>query len=171
MNEAPPLLFTWNGDGFTPATAYWGRQADKHFVIGENYELVEHHGRSHKSHAHFFAVIHDAWQNLPEEMAERFPTEEHLRKYALIKAGYADTNTLVCSSKAEALRVAAFMRPTDEFAVITVKDSTVTRYVAQSQSTRAMGAKVFQESKDATLGILSQMVGTSRKALEGNKSA
>lgn len=171
MAEAPPIRFRWNGDGFSPYSAYNARMADKYFVVGETYDLIEHHGRSHKSHAHYFAAIHEAWQNLPETLAEQFPSEEHLRKYALIKAGYSDSHTLVLPTKSAALATAAFLRPADEFAVVIVKDKTVTRYVAKSQSARAMGAKDFQASKDAVLGILAQMVGTTRKALEGNISA
>lgn len=171
MSEAPPILFSWTGDSFVPATQYWGRQADKHFTIGEKYELIEHHGRSHKSHAHYFARVHEAWQNLPEDLAVQFPTEEHLRKYCLIKAGYSDGNTLVCPTKASALSTAAFLRPTDEFAVVVVKDNIITRYTAKSQSVRAMGAKDFQASKDAVLDIMAQMARTTRKALEASNSA
>lgn len=171
MADAPPVRFVWNGDGFTPSSPYNARQADKHFVIGEAYDLVEHHGRSHKSHAHFFASVHQAWQNLPEDLAVQFPTEEHLRKYCLIKAGYSDSNTLVCPTKASALAMAAFLRPTDEFAVVVVKDNIITRYTAKSQSVRAMGAKDFQASKDAVLDIMAQMTGTTRKALEASNPA
>lgn len=171
MSDAPPLLFVWNGDGFTPATPYWARQADKHYVIGEKYELVEHHARSTNSHRHYFAAVHEAWSNLPEDLALQFPTSEHLRKYAIIKAGYYDSNTLVCPTKASALATAAFVRPTDDFAVVTVKDNIITRYVAQSQSMRAMGNDKFQDSKSKVLDIVSAMVGTSRKALEESKPA
>lgn len=171
MTDAPPIKFRWKGDGFEPVNPLAQRQGDKHFVIGEIYDLVEYHGRSHKSHAHYFAALHEAWQNLPEDLAERFPTEDHLRRYCLIKAGYYDSNTLVCASKADARRTAAFIRPSDSFAIVTVSDNIVTRYTAKSQSVRAMGSKDFQDSKTRVLDILAAMIGTSRKALEGNQSA
>ncbi|WP_216073446.1 hypothetical protein, partial [Acinetobacter baumannii] len=72
------------------------------------------------SHNHEFAWLHEAWHSLPERYAEQFPSSEHLRKYALIQAGYSNSHSLVCGSKAEALRLAAFIRPMDEFAVVTV---------------------------------------------------
>ncbi|MBN9535059.1 MAG: hypothetical protein J0H10_17090 [Alphaproteobacteria bacterium] len=37
-----PILMQWNGDGFTPASPYWTREADKLFVIGQKYALIEH---------------------------------------------------------------------------------------------------------------------------------
>lgn len=169
--DAPPILFEWKGDGFAPATPYQARLADKHFVIGEKYPLVEHQERSHRSHAHYFARIHEAWLNLPEDRAEQFQTEEHLRKWALIKAGFHNSDTLVCSSNAEALRTAAFLRPTDTMSVVLVKGSTVTRYTALSQSTRAMGKTDFQRSKDAVLQIISDVVEVSKKDLEGSNPA
>ena len=170
MSEVPPLLLTYEGEGsFSPPSPHWARLADKHYVIGERYPLVQHQERTHNTHAHFFATVADAWQNLPDDLAERFPTSEHLRKYCLIKGGFCDTHTLVCSSKSEAVRIASFMRPIDQFAVITVKDQTVTRYTAQSQSMRAMDKQRFQASKDAVLDILAKMLEVTKPALEANK--
>lgn len=139
--------------------------ANARFVIGEAYTLVEHQERSSASHAHFFAAVNEGWMNLPEDQAERFPSAEHLRKYALIRTGYSDSHTLVCSSKAEAQRVAAFMRPIDEFAVVTVQGATVTRFTAKSQSYRAMGREDFQKSKDAVLDYIASLIGVERADL------
>jgi hypothetical protein len=167
-----PIILRYEGEGeFKPVSPYWGRQADKHYVIGEQYDLVEHRQRSAKSHAHYFASVHDAWANLPETIASEFPTDDHLRKYALIKAGFYDSSTVVCASKAEALRVAAFIRPIDEYGIVIAKDATVTRFTAKSQSMKAMGKDDFQKSKDAVLQILSDMIGTSGKALTQNEAA
>lgn len=154
----PPLPCRWDGDGFAPLPGF-ARVADKHLVVGQVYKLVEHEERSAKSHAHFFACLNDAWSNLPEHLAAQFPSAEALRKYALIKAGYADSRTLVASSRAEAMRLAAFVRPMDEFAVVTTEVCVVTVYTAKSQSMRAMGRKEFAASKEAVLGIVAEMIG------------
>tara|TARA_R110000823_G_scaffold39872_1_gene106233 strand:- start:159 stop:671 length:513 start_codon:yes stop_codon:yes gene_type:complete len=156
MSAMPPINYTWDGEALRPLHP---KLADKHLVIGERYTLVEHQARSQSSHNHYFAALNEGWQNLPEHLAERFATAEHLRAFALIKAGYHDSHSITCASKAEALRVAAFVRPTDEFSIVTVNEATVTRYVAQSQSMRAMGKQKFQESKSAVLEIVSAMVG------------
>ncbi|WP_238189283.1 hypothetical protein [Methylobacterium frigidaeris] len=129
-------------------------------MIGERYILVEHEARSAASHAHYFACVRDGWSNLPEDLAGRFPTPDHLRKWALIRAGYRDEVTFVASSKAEAIRIAAFLRPVEDTAVVRVKDSVVVRWTAKSQSMRAMGRDGFQRSKDAVLSVIDELIGT-----------
>lgn len=162
-----PIPFRWEGDAFRPLPT-WGKRCDEMFVIGQVYQLVEHEDRSIRSHNHYFAAVAEAWANLPENLTEKFPTAEHLRKFALIKAGYADSRTMVASSKAEALRLAAFVRPMDDYAVVTVSEAVVTVWAARSQSMKAMGKKDFQASKDAVLGIVAEMIGTTPTALTSN---
>jgi hypothetical protein len=154
MTAPPPILLAYDGETFTPVHR---RIADKHFVVGENYLFEVYHPRSMKSHNAYFAVLHEAWLNLPED--QDFKTEKHLRKWALIKAGYADERSIVCASAAEARRVAAFIAPMDEYAIVTVKAATIRVYTAQSQSIPAMGAKDFQASKEKVLEIVAGLVG------------
>ena len=129
--------------------------------------------RSSPSHRHYFACVREAWVNLPEGLAERFATEEHLRKYALIKAGYRDERSIVCTSTAEVRRVAAFIRPIDDYSIITVSDAVVTQFTAKSQSVEAMGRSQFQASKDAEMGLLAEMIGVEPATLAhaGQRSA
>lgn len=161
-----PILLVWEGDGFKPASAYWQSRADKHFVIGERYMMEEVHQRSQASHNHYFAAVEEAWRNLPEDLAQRFPTSEHLRKYALIRTGFCNEQHVVFMTRKDAERAAALIIPLDEFSVIDVRDTTVARYTAKSQRRRAMDKQEFQASKDAVLGLLSEMIGTSPKQLE-----
>jgi hypothetical protein len=154
MNQLLP--FRWSGEVMTPLHP---RRADAAFVIGEVYTLAEVQGRSAASHNHYFAALNDAWLNLPEDKAERFPTADHLRKWALIRAGYRDERSIVCASKAEAQRVAAFLKPMDDYAVVVVSEAVVTVYTAKSQSVKAMGKQDFQASKDAVLTVLAEMIG------------
>lgn len=161
------MIFEWDGDGMVPLPRF-RRLADKHFVVHENYRLEVREDRSAASHNHYFAALHEAWQNLPEHLAEKFPTPEHLRKHALIRAGYRDERTLVAASKAEAQRLAAFVKPMDEYAVVLVDGATVTVYTAQSQSFRAMGKKRFEESKARVLDVIAGLIGTTPDALRQN---
>ena len=85
--------------------------------------------RSEISHSHQFAWLHEAFAQLPESLSERFPTEAHLRKHALIQTGFRSERTFACASKAEALRLAAWLRPKDEFAVIVVRDNVVIEWI------------------------------------------
>ncbi|MEI2388043.1 hypothetical protein [Breoghania sp. JC706] len=162
-----PIPFHWDGDAMVPLTPF-RKRADDVFVIGQVYRLEEIEERSAKSHKHYFACIREAWQNLPEEWADKFPTPEHLRKWALIMCGYADERSIVCASKAEALRLAAFIRPMDDFAVVVARENVVKAFTPQSQSTRTMGQKPFQESKDAVLDKIAQLIGTDAATLKRN---
>src|SRR3546814_9642927 len=55
----------------------------------------------------------------------RFATPDHLRRWALIRAGYRDERSIVCASKAEAQRLAAFIKPMDDYAVVLVSEAVV----------------------------------------------
>lgn len=154
----------WTGEHFVPHHRFRA-ECDRSFVVGEIYPLALQEHRSSNTHRHFFAAVNDAWLNLPESMAGRFETSEHLRKFALIKAGYRDERSIACSSKAEARRLAAFIKPMDDFAVVTVTESVVTVYTAKSQSMQAMGKQVFQESKTKVLDVIAGMISVEAQAL------
>lgn len=163
--RVPPITFTWHGDAMIPRGRF-AKLCDKAFVVGVDYPLVIEEPRSRASHNHYFAAIEEGWKNLPENIANEFPTSEHLRKYALISAGFCDRRSIVCRSKAEAQRLAAFIKPMDDFAVVTPTECVVTVYTAQSQSVRAMGKEAFQKSKTAVLDIIAGMVKVDRGTLE-----
>jgi hypothetical protein len=170
MPEAP-LTMRWDGEALHPVSQFWAARADKIFVVGEVYRIIEHHERSQASHNHFFAAIGNAWANLPDAMLTEYPTAEHLRKKLLVRAGYADERSIVCASKAEALRVAAFIKPLDDYAVVTVREAVVRVYTAQSQSVKAMGAAAFQASKQAVLDALDNLLGVDKGATAGSEAA
>jgi hypothetical protein len=166
-----PILMTWQGDGFTPLGVTWAKRADQQYTVGERYMVSIVEERSLASHNHYFAALAEAHANLPERYAEQFPTVEHLRKYALIRTGYRDERSIVCPSKAAAQRFAAFCRPMDDFAIISVSESVVIAWTAKSQSFRAMGKKAFGESKDAVLSYIAEMIGTTPEALNRERAA
>lgn len=157
-----PQPFTWDGEVMRPRRP---RAADREFVIGETYVLERWESRSTLSHNHEFAWLSDAWKNLPEPLADQFPTPEHLRKRALIDAGYYTETIIDASTNAAALRVASYARTKDDFAYVVVRGSLVVERVAKSQSRRAMNRKEFQESKTAILEIVSAMIGVTPEEL------
>ncbi|WP_234840443.1 hypothetical protein [Sinorhizobium meliloti] len=69
------------------------------------------------------------------------------------------------------MRLAAFIRPIDAFSVVDVKEATVTRYVAKSQSMKAMGKQDFQESKTAVLDFLDDLIGVELGTTQRNAGA
>lgn len=162
--KALEIFANWDGDAFVPAGAVWKQRANERFVVGERYVIEVKEVRSEASHRQYFAAIRAAFMN-NDAIADRFQNTEALRKYVLIKAGYRDERSIACASKAEAGRLAAFIKPMDDFAIVTVTGAVVTVYTAKSQSMRAMGKKEFQASKDAVLNVLADMIGTSKQAL------
>jgi hypothetical protein len=160
-----PLLCTYTGVSFD-LVGRSQKDADAAYVIGQRYILEAIEERSAASHRHYFASIAEAWANLPEPLVERFASPEMLRKHALMHVGYRDERSIVCTSRAEAKRLAAFVKPIDEYAIITTEGSTVSIWTAKSQSMRAMGKRAFQKSKDDTLTWISALIGVDPKQLE-----
>lgn len=167
MSAPVPVIFQWDGEAMQ-ALPRFAKLCDRQFVVGQTYTLVVREERSTASHGHFFASVNECWKNLPEDEAERWPTAEHLRKWALVKTGYADERSIVCASAAEARRVAAFVRGFDEFAVIVASGPVVKVFTAKSQSERSMDKTEFQDSKTKVLELLSGMIGVTRKELQDN---
>lgn len=150
----------FDGNAFVPTNGFHLRRAREAFGEGEIVALSVENERSMRSHRHYFAQLHDLWLNLPERHATApwAQSSEHLRKYALIRTGYADSQSFPCSTAAEAQRWASRLRPLDEFSVIVVEGPTVVRFSAKSQSVKAMGNKVFQESKTKVLEFVEAML-------------
>ena len=147
--------------------------AGRQFHPGQEYVLVNWRGRSEKSHAHYFACIKTGWENLPEDIAGRFPSPEYLRKWCLVKEGYADETNVVVDDEEQAAKLVLVIRKMDPYAVIRMEvfrasanDSTVvTIWRAQSQDHASMGWDAFQESKDRVLGRIALMCGLTVKEL------
>jgi hypothetical protein len=153
------LPYVWSGEAFEPLPGF-RKRADAAFVVGQVYHMEPIEERTARTHKHYFACVNEAWQSMPDDFAERFPTPEALRKFALIKAGFADSRQLVAASRAEALRLAAFVRPMDEYALVKMATDApvVTVWTAQSQSMRAMGKERFKASKDAVLAAIEDLL-------------
>lgn len=165
MSEAPPLMFQWTGDAMEPASGYWRRQANEHFVVGQRYRLIEENERSGVSHNHEFAWLKEAWNSLPDELLAQYPNSEVLRKHALIAKGYCTMVQHVCPTKAEAERLAAILKPRDIYAIVVQRGNVVTEYTAVSQSRRAMGGPQFQASKTAIMEFVADLLGVDPETL------
>lgn len=164
---AGPIRLRYEGNGdFRVLSNQWAERADKEYVVDEVYPFVEWHDRSQASHDQQFAYIGELWASIPERFSNEpwAQSPDHLRKFALIKCRYCDTQTYTCGSRAEAERWARNLRPLDEYSIVSVEGTTVYRFTAQSQSKRAMGAKLFQESKSAIIEFIEDLVGIRNEA-------
>jgi hypothetical protein len=168
MSSSAPIECAWDGEVLRPVSPYWGRRADKQWAKGEVLRIVDQPERSHGSHAHFFAMVQETWRNLPPLLAERFHSPDHLRRYALIRAGFCDAQVIACGSKAVAAQVAAAARKLDEFSLAEVKGSVVHIFTPHSQSYQAMDRARFKESKERVLDVLAEMIGVARQELSDN---
>jgi hypothetical protein len=159
-----PVQFEWTGDFMVPLLRFH-RRCNEQYVVGQVYRLVEEEERSHASHAHYFSCLNEAWRNLPEDIADRFPTAESLRRWSLIKCGFADVRSMVYETANDAKRAATLLGLYNEHAVIVAKGCVVSVYVAKSQSTRAMDKTTFQASKTAVLDLVASMIGVTSAEL------
>lgn len=122
--------------------------------------------RSDKTHNHEFAFVGEAWKTLPETVADEFPTPEHLRKRALIATGFYHETIIDVGTLAGALRVASYVRSSDDFAHVVTRGGVVVVRKAKSQSRKAMGKADFQTSKTAILEWISNLLNVEAKTLE-----
>jgi hypothetical protein len=160
-----PVEYHWDGRAMIPQPRFVAL-CKKQYTPGECYVLGVNEERSIASHRHYFAAINEAWQNLPEDKVARYPSAEHLRKWALIKSGYHNERSIVCDSKKQADAIVAFIEALDEFSVTLVKGPVVKVYTAKSQAVDSMGREEFEKSKADVLAILGETIGLSKKELE-----
>lgn len=156
MGTTPSMIWRWVGGVMRPLNPDRARQE---FEEGQTYRLDRHEDRSEKSHRHFFGVIKTSWENLPEHLCRRFPSEEHLRRHCLIFAGYCKQRIVTCGSKAAAVRVAVLAKELDEYCIVDLKGDVVVVYTAESQSEKAMGSARFQASKEAVFDEVAKLIG------------
>lgn len=140
------------------------------YVDGEMYPLEVREQRSSKAHAFYFASVNSAWKNLRGQTAEILSTPEHLRKWALIMAGWYDQTIVPASSRDGAMKMAAWARLKDDHAEITIIKHDGEWYLrireAKSQSRASMNKNDFTQSSRDVLDILAGTIEVTRKTLE-----
>jgi hypothetical protein len=155
--------YRWTGTAWEPLTRLL-RRCQSAFAVGQISDLAINAERSPESHGHYFACLHQAFINLPEAYADRFASEEHLRKWCLIKSGHRNERTYVAASPEAATELAAFIGPLDEYAAIIVHGNLVSVLTAKTQKLRrnsddGMDKKEFEASKENVLRICSELIG------------
>jgi hypothetical protein len=171
-DRIPPLTFIWTDEqSLRPLTPRVAQECDKYYVIGDRYLMAPEYGRSDVSHNHQFAWIADAWQHLPERLADEYPSPEVLRKKALIRTGYTTSTQFVVQTNAKAMELAAHLRGLDAYSIVDVSDNIVTHHRAKSQSKKAMPGGEFMKSKNAILDWIAALIGTTRDELTRSDAA
>lgn len=134
---------------------------DHQFVVGEEYPLGLFANRSPKSLQYYMGRVQAGFDNLPENLKEKYPSPEHLRAWCLCRVGYATHRQYVMKNAAEARKMAREERKDHPYAVIAIKDETVDVWNARSQSRNVMEEAEFEESKSKVLDLISQIIGVS----------
>jgi hypothetical protein len=172
-----PVEFTWlevyvvdeNGEMIQRKAMVPARRFDnlcgRQFEDGSRHTMAPVESRSMNSHRHYFAALKAGFQNLPEKIAARWPTPEHLRAWLLIETGWYDEHQIECESDTYAKRLATFVRSESPYARIAIRGTMVIIMKAKSQSLSEMTAQDFQKSKTEVLDLLEHMIGTDRGAL------
>lgn len=160
-----PIQVTWDGEVLRPTSTFWLNRAREAWGDGEILMVEAREERSSASHNHLFAAIAECWQNLPDEKKEQYPTPEHLRKWATIKAGFHDRRDMPCAGPASAMELARFIRPIDTYAVVLARGDVVSVYTAKSLSLRSMDKAAFAKAKEAILDVLGKLIGTTANDL------
>jgi len=167
----PPFTCIWTGDAFVLA-AY--QRTPLNFAEGARYTIEvipQDRERTHASHGHYFAMINEYWQNLPERlMGESWSlTADTLRDFALVSTKWSEATPYTCGSRAEAVRWYEMLpvpRNRDGRALWHMRDvrgSVLTVITPMSQDYRSMKNREFQKSKDDVLAFLADLVGAEVK--------
>ncbi|MEP0147106.1 hypothetical protein [Pseudophaeobacter sp.] len=179
MRKTDLIRVVWTGQALEPDGNFAMHQLHDRLGAGEVINVDLDPERSEKSHKHQFAFVRTAWQNLPEALknAPYAKNAETLRKHALIATGFCDTEMLAVGCPRRAERSAAAMSRLatrmSGYAVTEVQGTVAYCHTPLSQNQRAMGARAFQESKQAVLEWLADLIGVSPDQLAnaGRKEA
>lgn len=142
----------------------------RQFNPGDEYTLVPHESRSKESHGFFMACVNEAFLQLPEKIADRFPSADHLRAWCLIETGWFDEKEFDFDNKRDAHRLGTFIRTEDDFARISIHQLAKNKWKvlvrrAKSQSYASMNKQAFEASKKAVLDLLEGWTGVARGTL------
>jgi hypothetical protein len=167
-----PIPLRYMGEGeFRAPTKFTEKLCDRELVIGEILRWEQSHDRSDTSHKHFFALVREAWQNLPENLVNEFPNSEVLRGFALIKTGHCTVNKIVAASNPEAVRLLTYLTSREGYSICEIVGNVVTIWEPHSMKYLAMKRKEFQQTKDDVLTFISQLIGTDVTTLKQAEAA
>ena len=164
------IRLRYDGAGtFIPPGVAVRELLDRKLVIGECYRVSIYHERSETYHAKYFATIAEAWQHLPNPWDQMLPSPEHLRKYALIKAGWCDSVTLPLKSKSDAIAGVNAARFIDAYCVATATANVLTIFKARSQRKAFQDAHSFYETAVRVFDVIGGIIGVDPLSLYNPK--
>lgn len=162
-----PAVFVWDGNVMIPLPRF-KRLCDAQFAINEEYPLMPVENRSMASHSHYFAALHEGYQNLAEEYAQEFDSIEHMRHWCLCREGYCTQDRYELNTAEDARTMLKVLKAQNRSTIVKVTGTVVIVYSPESQSMAAMKKQRFEESKDAVLARVASMARTTPAELKKN---
>lgn len=145
------------------------RLCERQFELEDDYPLGPAENAPSRGRAAIFATVHDVWDNLPDTQ-KAFPSEEHLRKTALVKAGWADHSQTILDTPGDAKKFGVMVRKVDAYAIITISGNVVDVWTARSIATGRITSEEFKPVKLRALKWLDSLVGLTPEQLEEARS-
>lgn len=137
-----------------PESAQW---VFEHIPLGNTFELETIEDRSNEHHRWLFAVVKKVFENLPEVHAEQFKNPEHLRKRALIEAGWCRHIKMHADDAPEIMRLCIWLDP---YMLISAGLHGVNIYQAKSMRMKRNGGELTKEKfKEVVERMLHYMAG------------
>lgn len=156
-------------------TKRYRRTATQQFHDGEEYPLTIVQARSRAAHNRYFAALHEAFVNVREDIAARWPTEEHFRAWLLIETKWCVEKEIDCVNERHAMLLAKHCRSESPFARIKITESPTTGkktlvfiWVPMSQDHSSMDKETFKKSSDDVLDLAAHFSRTNRTELLKN---
>lgn len=167
LRRPRPVAFVWTGEAMVPLPRF-RKLCDAQFEVNEEYPLMIVENRSMASHNHYFAALHEGYMNLAEEYAQEFDSAEHLRSWALCKAGFCTVTTYVLNTAEDARQLRVALKADNPAAIVAISGNVAKVYRAESQSMAAMKKERFEDSKREVLDIVASMARTTTAELKKN---
>lgn len=170
MRDLRPVIVNWDGEKLAP-TPESLPLCMRQFEKGELYQLSAERQRSVASHREFMALVNEAFHNLPERYADRFPTVDRLRYWCLVKCNYCHEQTIVCDTVREAERWGNFLMQLQEDAIVQWTGGVIKMWTPKSQRYKhnpEMSYEEFEQAKEAVLELLAEMIGVHPRDLRKN---
>ena len=117
----------------------------------------------------FFALVNTAWQNLPADIQENFPSPSDLRKWALIETGHFHERRGVFASNAKAQEFMMASRPADDYVLFSNNGAVLVERRPRSMRRDSMNREEFNKAADDVIACLAKLLGVSQSELESSQ--
>lgn len=165
-----PVQFIWTDEGVMKPLPRFKTLCDRQYAVGEEYALGPIDNIPSKSRAGFFVDLHNAWSTM-QEGDNRFPSETHLRKRALIAAGWATHTQTVLDTPKDAQKSKIMLNRVEEYALVTIGGCVVDVWIAKSIANGQITAEQWRVVKPKALAWIAEQANTTVEDLQNFRKA